>query len=152
MLGHPHLVLANIGNGHEPIASSFRQLTEQSWREDTFARCVIAVAIFLLPGSGFFKPGANGSWFWPEAFHGRDQLASNGNIRMPKFGNFAFVSVKMNDPGVGRETVKPTGGSIVETSADIDQEVALLDREVRRLAAMHTQHTEQLGMRAWQNA
>jgi hypothetical protein len=77
-----------------------------------------------------------------ERLEHRFYVAHDRDVDLLVLPDLRRVDVDVDDRGVRREGLDPAGDPVIEPDADGKQEVALRDRVVRGLGAVHTEHAE----------
>ena len=152
-LGRPHLVLADVGADaivaalvHDPAQHCIHIVRHEHlgiWPSVLLLGGVLFlhVADVCHPGSTF----ARGQFFKHGLQHALG-IAYDRHIHAHILADLGRIEVDMDDLGVRREARCLAGHAVVETPADIEQNIALLDRAVVMDPAVHARHAERLWM------
>ena len=102
---------------------------------------IVAPAEFRFHRLHLFAPAGD---LHRHAQRGQDliHVALQRNVRAAQFIQFGRVDIDVNDAGVRREGVELAGDAIVEARADGNQQIAGLNRQIRRFSTVHAQHAE----------
>lgn len=143
ILRRPHLVLADVGRHDRFAFCRFVQHFDDPLRFQHRVGILIAERLLRFglpdPRSPFVR--------FVRAFHFRIEHFQNGfdvaddrNVRWNVFPDFRRVDVDVHDFGVRSEPVQVARYPVIETRPDVDQQIRLLDRHVRRVRSVHARH------------
>lgn len=142
-LGGPHLVLADVGGDDRIAAGDLVEFVDDLLHSQA-ALLAVGERVFLFPAIDFFKPRAG---IEPgDAFVDLDKcgfgIADDFDVRVDHLVHFGGVDIDMDDFGVGAEFGGLANDSVVETGADVDQQVAAADGFIGVGGAVHAEHAE----------
>jgi len=150
VLGGPHLVLADVG-GDDGIAATQLcvQAAHQGLRSDAGAVVVETQTVLRAPGADLLPPAGEPCGGQRLSAQGGMQrveqlarIADEGQVGLHHLVDGGRVDVEMDDARLRREAVEPAGHAVVETRADADDQVRMMEREVGLQRAVHAGHAE----------
>ena len=86
--------------------------------------------------------------FWQNAL----QIAHDRDIGVAILADLGGIDVDVNHAGMRRKGGEPAGHAIVEAHAERDEQIGVVHRHVRGVAAVHARHADEVRMRARQSA
>ena len=143
-------MLTNVGNGNRIFVAKLADSGNERARLDFIAVGIVAERVLVAdfdginpPAAEFFSEiGLSGVEFIAQNRQRPFQIAENFVVDANIFVDFGGVNLEVHNLSVGREIRNLAGNSVAETHADANQQVAILNRHVGAVTAVHTGETE----------
>ncbi|MCY1428653.1 hypothetical protein D9M71_445440 [compost metagenome] len=157
VLGREHLMLTDVRSNKGIAIGDFAQgLDHCLWLDDAAVPLIVREhAAIAAPLIDLFPPGIQRSLLWllTDFLEGRDHFGQDAfnwpydrHVSLDGLGDRSRVDIDVDDLGIRAELGSTVDHAVVETSADSEDHVGMVHRQVGGVTAVHAKHAEELAI------